>query len=382
MGAEQAPEALLDHERQHKARRYARVHRRLMLVDLGVSGLYIMAWLVTGLLVDVRAWVAGLTGSPFLSILLVAGVFAAPYFVLDLPLSYYSSFVLPHRYGQSSQSLRSWVGDRVKGLIITGILGSVVLEVVYWLLRIAPDLWWLYAGGVMLLFSVLMSTLAPVLIAPLFYRFVPLENEDLVRRLLELAARARTRVQGVYRFDMSAKTRSANAAVMGLGATRRIVLGDTLLDNFTPDEIETVLAHELAHIAHRDMPVLVGFGAVLTLAGFASAHLALRWGVGLFGLDGIADPAGLPVFALAVGMIGMIASPISNAFSRWRERLADRFALEMTGKPQAFASAMARLANQNLGEADPERWVVILFHSHPPITERIAAANAYAATLT
>jgi STE24 endopeptidase len=176
---------------------------------------------------------------------------------------------------------------------------------------------------------------------------------------------------------MSTRTKSANAAVIGLGATRRIVLGDTLLEAFTSDEIETVLAHELAHIVHKDLPLLLVFNSVLTLISFWAVHLMLNWSVGIFGLNGTADPAGMPVFGLTVGLIGLIAMPIGNAFSRWRERLADRCALEQTGKPQAFSDAMVRLANQNLGEVEPEQWVVILLHSHPPIADRIALAQAY-----
>jgi STE24 endopeptidase len=257
-----------------------------------------------------------------------------------------------------------------------------LLQIVYWLLRAAPDLWWLYAGGVMLLLTVVFASLAPVLIMPLFFKFTPLEDDDLAQRLIALAERAGTQVRGVFRFDMSTRTKSANAALMGLGSTRRIALGDTLLDEFTADEIETVLAHELGHHVHRDIVLGIIINSALTLLTFWVAALALRWGVGVFGLAGIADPAGLPLLALVGGILGLIAMPLGNAYSRWRERMADRYALESTGKPDAFADAMTRLANQNLADADPERWVVILLYSHPPIRERVAAAEAFSAGTT
>jgi STE24 endopeptidase len=218
------------------------------------------------------------------------------------------------------------------------------------------------------------------LILPLFYTFTPLEDEDLSDRLIALAGRAGTQVRGVFRFDMSTRTKSANAALMGLGSTRRIVLGDTLLDEFTSDEIETVLAHELGHHVHRDVTLGIAANSLLTLASFWTAHLVLRWSVGVFQLDGIADPAGMPILALVTAILGLIAMPLGNAYSRWRERMADRYALESTRKPQAFADAMTRLANQNLADADPERWVVLLLHSHPPIRERVAAAQEFAAS--
>jgi STE24 endopeptidase len=208
------------------------------------------------------------------------------------------------------------------------VLGLILLEVVYWLLRARPDDWWLYAAAVMLFFTVVLSSLAPVLIAPLFFKFTPLEDQDLANRLIRLAERAGTRVKGVYRFDMSRRTKSANAALMGLGATRRIVLGDTLLDEFTYDEIETVLAHELAHHVHRDIPVGIAVNSVLTLFSFWIAHLALTWSVDAFNLTSISDPAGLPIFGLVTAIISLIAMPLGNAYSRWRERLADRYALQ------------------------------------------------------
>lgn len=373
------PPVEIDGERQGQAREYARVRRRLMLVDLLLGGAYLVAWIAAGWHTALRGWVYGITPYPALRVLIYAAVFGAPYMLLDLPLSYFSGFVLPHRYGQSSQPLGGWVSDQLKGLALSVALGAPLLELVYWLLRAAPDVWWIVAGGVMLLFAVVLSALAPVVIAPLFYKFTPLDDADLAARLTRLAERAGYEVKGVYRFDMSTRTKSANAAVMGLGATRRIVLGDTLLENFTPDEIETILAHELAHLVHHDLPLGIAVNAALVLVSFFTAHLALRWAVGAFGLEGLADPAGMPVFALVMGVVGLVAMPLGNAYSRWRERLADGYALRSTGKPAAFADAMARLANQNLGELDPERWVVVLLYSHPPLNERIGRARALVA---
>ena len=375
---EPGADVALDPERQREARAYARIRRRLMLGDLLLGAAYLAVWLLAGWHLALRDFVVGISASPWINVPLFAFFFGLPLFLIDLPLSYYSGFVLPHRYGQSTQTLGEWVLDQIKGLALSGVLGVILLEVVYWLLRATPDLWWLYAGGVMLFFSVILSTLAPVLIAPLFYKFEPLDDEELVRRLKRLGERAGVEVEGVFRFDMSRRTRSANAAVMGLGRTRRIILGDPLLENFTDDEIETVLAHELAHVVHRDMPLGIVVNSALTLVSFWAVHLALRWAVGAYGLAGMADPAGLPVFALAVGVVGLIAMPLGNAFSRWRERRADAFALRVTGMPQAFAAAMTRLANQNLSEVAPEPWVVVLFYSHPPLAERIERARQMA----
>jgi STE24 endopeptidase len=179
---------------------------------------------------------------------------------------------------------------------------------------------------------------------------------------------------------MSKRTKSANAALTGIGNTRRIILGDTLINEFTPDEIETVLAHELGHHVHRDIPFLIGFGTVLTLLGFYLASLGMNWAVEYFGFTGISDPAAFPALGLILGAFGLITMPLDNAVSRWRESMADDYALQSTGKNQAFASAFTRLANQNLGEVDPEKWVVYLFYSHPPLGTRIEKAKRYITT--
>jgi STE24 endopeptidase len=176
---------------------------------------------------------------------------------------------------------------------------------------------------------------------------------------------------------MSRRTKSANAALTGLGSTRRIILGDTLLIAFSTDEIETVLAHELGHHVNKDIPLSMVFETVSTVGGLFLASLALKWGAGWLGLQGPADSAGLPLFMLVMGAYGLLTMPLTNAFSRWREVLADRYALESTHNGPAFAAAMTRLANQNLSEVDPEPWVELLLYSHPALEKRIQMARQY-----
>ena len=371
---------VLDPERQKKAKEYARISRRLMVVDLAIGAVYVLVWILAGLSPWWRDQVHRLTAATWLSVPLFALGFGLPYMLLTAPLTYYSGFVLPHRYQQSTQNLKDWLLDQVKGLLIGGLLGLVVLEVIYALLGAAPQTWWLWTGLVMLAFTVLLSNLAPVLIFPLFYKYKPLEDEDLVERLTRLANRAGARVKGVYVFDMSSKTVAANAALMGLGNTRRIVLGDTLTEKFTAGEIETILAHELGHHVHKDLPLGIVVQSLITLGGFFLAHLIMLWGIAAFGYTGPADPATFPLLMLALAIFSLVTMPLGNAWSRWRERLADRYALETTGKPRAFISAMTRLANQNLADADPPAWVEFLLHSHPSINKRVAVAKTFEAS--
>ena len=367
----------LDPEKQAQAKQYARIHRRLWLVDTLLSAAYLLLWLFFGWAGALAGWLKTFTSNDWLLVLGFIIVFGGIASLLELPLSYYSGYVLPHRFGQSTQDLRGWVADQLKGLAISAPLGLLILELVYLALRLTGGGWWLWTGAGMLVFTVLLSNLAPILIMPLFNKFVPLgeEHAELADRLIKLAERANTKVRGVFKFDMSKRTKAANAALTGLGNTHRIVLGDTLINEFSADEIESVLAHELGHLVHKDIPILIAFGTVMTLGGLYLASLGLNWAVAYFALSGPADIAGLPALAAVLGVFGLVTQPLGNAVSRWRERKADEYALQSTGKAEAFAAAFVRLANQNLGEADPEKWVIFMFYDHPPLGERIKMAE-------
>ena len=367
----------LDPEKQVQARQYARIHRRLWLLDTLLSTLYLLAWLLFGWARSLAGWLRTFSTNDWLLVLGFVIIFGGISGLLELPLSFYSGYLLPHRFGMSNQDLKSWVIDQLKGAAIGVPLGLIVLELVYLALRLTGAGWWLWTGAGLLVFTVLLTNLAPVLIMPLFNKYVPLgeEHADLAERLMGLAERAGTRVRGVFKFDMSKRTKSANAALSGIGNTRRIVLGDTLIDEFSPDEIESVLAHELGHQVHKDIPILIGFSTMLTLGGLFLASLGLNWAVRYFGFSGPADVAGMPALGLVLGAFGLVTQPLNNAFSRWRERLADEYSLQSTGKTGAFASAFTRLANQNLSEVDPEKWVVFMFYDHPPLGERIRMAE-------
>jgi len=366
----------LDLERQKKAQQYARIRRRWMVVDLAIATLYLFAWLITGWSIALRNWLQILTMNDYLRVGGFLIVFGGIFFLINLPLSYFTGFLLPHRFGQSNQTFRSWVSDQFKGVVLGGLLGLLLVQIIYAVLRAAPDTWWLWAAGILLFFNVIMANLAPVLIAPLFYKFEPLHESrtDLAEKLAGLAHRAGVTVRGVYRFDMSRRTKAANAALFGLGNTRRIILGDTLLDEFTDDEIETVLAHELGHHVHNDIPLGIGVSAFINLAGLFLASVGLRYGVEVFGFTGSWDVAAMPFLALIIGGFGLLTMPAENAFSRWRERMADRYALQATRKNQAYASALTRMANQNLAEVEPEPWVEFLLYSHPALKKRIQMA--------
>jgi STE24 endopeptidase len=371
--------AIIDAQKQRQAKEYARIRRYLMVADLALGGVYALAWLIFGWSAALREALLSLTTNEWLLVLLYALVFGGIYYLIDLPLSFYAGYTLPHRFGQSNQDVKGWASDQVKGLLVGGVIGALVLEVIYAVLRAYPETWWLWAAGILLLFNVVLAILAPVLLMPIFYKVIPLDAEhaDLVARLTRLAQQAGTQVRGVYKFDMSRRTKAANAALTGLGKTRRIILADTLISEFSPDEIETVLAHELGHHVNRDIPLLIVVDSILTLVGLYLAGLGLSWGIAVFGFSCPADIAALPLFLLVMGGYSLVTIPLSNGFSRWRERLADEYALQATGKGEAYASALARLSNQNLADADPQPWVEWLLYSHPALGKRIRMAQGW-----
>jgi STE24 endopeptidase len=369
----------LDPEKQKQAKEYSRIRRRLWLLDTSLNAIYALAWLFFGWSISVREWLTTITTNDWLLVALYIIIFGGIFAIINFPLGYYSGFVLPHRFGQSNQLLKDWVIDQLKGLAIGAPLGLLLLELLYLALRLTGDTWWLWAAGGLLLFNVILSNLAPILIMPLFNKYVPLgdEHKELEERLLNLAKNANTKVKGVFKFDMSKRTKAANAALTGIGNTRRIILGDTLINEFTLDEVETVLAHELGHHVNKDIPFLITVGTLLTTLGLFIASLALDYAVTFFSFQSISDIAAFPALSLIISAYGLLTQPLENALSRWRENMADDYALQSTKKGEAFASAFTRLANQNLGEIDPEKWVVFMFYSHPPLGERVEKAKRF-----
>jgi STE24 endopeptidase len=297
----------------------------------------------------------------------------------SLPVSFYSGFLLERRYGLSNEKFGQWAADELKALVLGFGLGTAAAAVLYLFIRRQPDVWWVPAGAVFALVAIVLTNLAPVLFLPLFYTIKPLDRDRLRDRLLALANRAGAEVVGAYEWGMAAKTRKANAALAGLGRTRRILVSDTMLAEYSEDEIEVVLAHELAHHVHADIWKGIVFESVLLFAGFYAAARVLAVSVPWLGLTGPADVAGLPALLLAAGGVSLVMVPAALALSRAYERRADRFALDLTRNPAAFISAMRRLGAQNLAEDDPSKAVQWLFYSHPPIRERIAAALAFKA---
>jgi STE24 endopeptidase len=358
----------------------ARYHRLQLALGMGALFLglvYLLGVLASGAGEALTRVAGTLTTAWWAQSLLVAFTLAAVYRVLTFPLAWARGYELPRRYGLLHQPFASWLFDGLKAALIATPLALGGLLAVYALLRATP-LWWLWASAVFVAAFVMMATVLPVWIMPLFYKLTPLADGALHARLLALAGRAGVPAVGVWVADQSRKSRTANAALVGLGRTRRIVLFDTLVREFAPAEIESVLAHELGHHVHGDMRRGILAQGALTLATFWVAHHLLARGPALWGYATVADVASIPWLVLVLSALGVAAAPLANGFSRRVEREADDFALRTTGDATAFVGAMERLARLHLAQRAPSRLKEILLYSHPSLERRIARAREWA----
>ncbi len=360
-----------------RARRYHRRKRLLRLADFLLGLAFLLVLVASGWSVELRIWAYGLTANPVGALAIYLLALTAIGQALSFPLDFWSGHRLEHQFGLSNQRFLGWLKDWLKALGLSLALGLAAVELIYWTLRRLPDTWWLVCAAAFVAFFILLAQLAPVLLFPLFFKFEPLQDDELRRRLLELSERVGARVRGVWLWKLSEKSKKANAALMGWGRTRRIVLADTLLERHQPDEVEVVLAHELAHHVHHDIWKGMALQAVLVLAGFYAVHRALTAWSDPLGFAGPADFANLPLLLLVSGGVSLVALPAANAFSRHLERQADAFALRTTGNRRAFISAMEKLAEQNLAQRRPHPWIEFIFYSHPGVEKRIAFAHSW-----
>lgn len=365
-----------------EASEYNRIRRRLAVADMAVNFAFLIALLATGVNGTLRDWAYRGAGQSYsLAVLFYVLMLLIISKGLSFGLDYYS-FRVEHQFHLSNQKLKSWLWDEAKGWLIGLVVAAILVEMIYNIIRMAPFKWWIIVWVVYNGLAIFFAQIAPIVLFPLFYKFRPLENDDLAKRLIRLSERAGTRVRGVYEWKLSEKSKKANAALAGLGATRRIIIADTLLQDFTPEEIEAVLAHELGHHVHKHIQKSIVLQVGSSLIGFWAVAEVLQYAVDrhLFELERMYDFASLPLVVLMATVMSFILMPLMNAYSRQKEREADRYSFQSIPQVEPFITSMNKLADSNLAERTPSRFVEIWFHSHPPIAKRIAAAEAWAKT--
>ena len=346
-----------------------------------LSFLIILLFVASGLSSSLYFYIKQFITNEYLILLAYAAATGLTMGILFFPLSYYSSFILEHKYKLSNQTFIKWIWEDLKGILVSLVIGIPILLFFYYSINRFGNTWWLPFAVGMFIISVLLARIVPVFILPLFYKITPVEESELIERIKRLAVDSGIRVQNVFRFDMSKNTKKANAAFTGLGKSKRILLGDTLLDNYSDDEIETVIAHELGHYKKKHIVknIIIGTASsFITLFLIAELYrMSLSW----FGFSSINQIAALPLLTLWGMVTGLIINPLTNMLSRKYEYEADEYAVSATGKPEAFKNTLLKLTDQNLGDKDPHPFVEWFFYSHPSIKNRLTAIDSYAGSL-
>jgi STE24 endopeptidase len=364
-------------EQQAEARRYNHISLACTLADMAIDFIYLglMAFVFAR---PLDAWLARFTPlageQSMLRLVALFCIVMLGHILVSLPLSFYSHYVVEHQFGLSNQSLARWIRNWTLSNVLTIVLGIALNVGLFWIIWHTGNYWWLIAAAAFFVVSVVLGQLAPVLIVPLFYKVEPIDDAELDARMKQLANGTGLTIQGVYRLGLSADTQKANAMLAGLGKTRRVLMGDTLLENFTPDEIDVIFAHELGHHVHKHIPKMIATGVVVSLAGFYLIDRVLVWWAGI-PTAAAAPVASLPLVMFTLTAFSLLLSPLQNAISRFYERQSDRYALTRTNNPSAYRSAFWKLARLNKADTEPHRLEVIMLHSHPPISERLAMAD-------
>ena len=355
---------------KNKIKKYNRI--KLVITFLNIF-LNLTFWLVIiygRISIHLAAFVQNHFSGEFVKFYLFVLLLGSLHLIIFFPLSFYSGFMVEHRFSLSNQSIARWIGEQLKGLGIGIALGGIVLTVFYYLLNAFPRTWWIGLWLFLLLFSILLTRLAPVLIFPIFYKFKPLENPQLKERISRFARRWKMSIRGIYQFNLGKDTRKANAAFAGLGKSKRVLLSDTLLNNFSEEEIEAVFAHEIGHYQHGHLWKGILINSAISFTGLYLISVIYRQIIHTHGWHP-AQLEALPYLGFLFFLYGLITGPVANLLSRRFEYQADRFAAESIENPKFFKRALQKLSELNLADPEPHPVIEFLFYSHPSIQHRI-----------
>jgi STE24 endopeptidase len=359
---------------------YKKYNNTKLAIGIGrtfVTFILILLFISTGLSSELELWLSGFSSDSYIILIMFVAVTGIVSGILFFPVNFYSQYILEHKYNLSNQTIVRWLWENIKGLLLSLVIGVPVLLMFYYTMNVYGSLWWLPFAIFLFVVSVLLARIVPVLILPLFYKLTPYDNESLKERIQKLSEDAGIRLQNIYRFDMSKNTKKANAAFTGIGKSKRILLGDTLIESYSDDEIETVIAHELGHYKKKHIIKNMIRGTLLSFLTLFLISTLYEISLSWFGFTSIVQIAALPLLVLWSMLIGLIESPIGSAISRKYEYEADEYAVDVTRKPDAFISTLNKLTEQNLADKEPHPFIEWYFYSHPSIKNRVEALKKY-----
>jgi len=351
----------------------------LKITQASLSFVLLLSFVILGYSKDLEVYLKSTVGTPilvFLTFVIITGILFS---LILFPLNFYSGFILEHKYNLSNQSLRKWILEMIKGSLVGTLISVPVLLFFYFSLHQFKSLWWLPFAIFIFIFSVILARIVPVFILPIFYKIIPLNNPELTDRIFQLAVGSKLNIENIYEFDMSKNTKKANAAFTGIGKSRRIILGDTLLSCFSINEILTVIAHEIGHFERKHIIKNIVLSTFLCF--FSLYIIAFTYNISLpiFNFVDITELAALPLLILIAALISLITTPLSNYFSRKFEYEADEYAVTKTRSPDDYSITLMKLTEQNLGDKNPHPFVEWFWYSHPSINKRILHIKSIAA---
>lgn len=368
------------YEYDEKKRKIAKIYTKTKIINgifnsIILTMIFFVVMLYTGYSVTLKEFAIDVFGQFYL--LFYITIFLTLITIVEFPLSFYSSFIYEHKYNLSNQTIASWLVDFFKELALMYVISVPIMTGLYILMGFTP-LWYVYAAILFIGLTVFLDYIYPIAIFPIFYKREPYTDEAMKKKLLDMAKKAG--VENINTIEVakeSEKSNKANAMFAGIGSSKRIVLFDTLLDNFTDDEVETVVAHELGHYVHKDITRSTIIESLKIIPVFLIIIAVFERYSAMFGISGIDDVAGLPLFLLTNSVIELLLMAPMAAYSRKREKAADIFGLEFTGKVEAQISVEKRLADMNLSDDSPHPLVECLLYSHPSASKRIEYARKW-----
>lgn len=368
-------EAILPEKKNSKV--YSAIKNRILIFEIFFNLALLSLFSFSSLTMKIEEELFFRIGNDYLRfiafILIIGAVFTATGLLID----YYNHYIIEHDFNLSNQTFVKWVLENIKSILLNTILFIPLSLLFYYLLRKTGANWWIYFGSAVFIFSVILAQLAPILILPLFYKFTKIDNDDIYNKINELCTKYNTQFSEIYEFNMSKNTKKANAAFTGLAKTKRIILSDTLIQEFTPDEIQIIFAHELGHNKKRHIIKNLILSAFIIFFSFFICNKLFIYTTEFMNIDYLLELRAIPLLVLYITVFGFLIMPFTNMISRYFEREADSFALESTQNPDAFISSMEKLSKMNLSDKEPNPIFEFIFHSHPSIKKRIIQAEKF-----
>ena len=356
-----------------KTTAYTLEKSRLGLKESVINNIIVIFFLFGGLITLYDQWILSLSHSFIISGMLFFIILALVQTLIEIPFSFYDTFTIESRYGFNTTTKRLWLTDLFKSILISLLILSIMVSAALGLIKWSSGFWWLWLWGFFVVFSIFLMYIAPYVIEPLFFKFSPIEEKSLEDKIMEMMEKAKVKVSRVVQVDASRRSHHSNAYFSGIGRVKKIVLFDTLLKQMTQEEIIAVLAHELGHWKKGHVRKRLIMIETLSLLSFYLAYHLLAWGglPGLLNLTQLSLPAQFVILMFLGSLVVFPLTPLSSWLSRNHERQADQFGCELSGDPEALASALIKLSGENLANLHPHPFYASFYYSHPPVIERV-----------